>query len=416
MYRAAVAGIGGGKTEVGSFDAIRHCLRYPGIKGLVVAPTYRMLMRSTRLVLKKVASWWPDLQVEEIKSEYKLTFPSIRNANGDCSEIYFGHGQDPDSLRAVEVGFFWIDEAPLCKEEVFLICQGRIRQPGVPHRGWITGTPKGQNWVYRTFVRQTTEAGEPWPEDHCRRYSFHTWSTHDNPLYTVEPEFLLALEESYGKGTDFYRQEMLALFVALAGLVYKGFDASKHVVSAAEKPQKFVRVIAGVDWGVTSPGCIVVIGVDGNGRAWVIDEVYERGKTVSDDPGNDWISEARALQKRHGIERFYADPEDANAILTFQRAGLPIVKADNKRLPGVRAVQALIAGDKLRLLQGVAPNLETEFGQYHWREDSDGKPLEDQDPAKEFDHAMDALRYGAIALSAPPSGGGAAAMIHMRTE
>jgi len=41
-----------------------------------------------------------------------------------------------------------------------------------------------------------------------------------------------------------------------------------------------------------------------------------------------------------------------------------------------------------------------EFGQYHWREDRDGNPIEDADPAKEFDHAMDALRYFAAAVSA----------------
>lgn len=365
----------------------------------MVAPSYRMLMRSTRLVLKKVASWWPGLQVEEIKSEYKLRFPTVRNAAGECSEIYFGHGQDPDSLRAVEVGFFWIDEAPLCREEVFLICQGRIRQPGVPHRGWITGTPKGKNWVYRTFVADTDANGNPWPADRGRRYSFHTWPTHDNPLYLAEPEFLTALEESYGKGTDFFRQEMLALFVAFAGLVYKDFDPDRHV--RADAPKRFEVVVAGVDWGVTSPGCILVLGVDSSGCIWVLDEVYERGRTISGDPGRDWLTEAHRLRREWGIRAFYCDPEDANAILTFQKAGLPALAANNKRLPGVRAVQAVIAGNKLCLRAGAAPNLLAEFSQYHWREDPDGRPLEDQDPAKEFDHAMDALRYPVLGLAQP---------------
>jgi len=400
-FRAAVAGIGGGKTEVGSFDAIRHCIRFPGIKGLVVAPTYRMLMRSTRIVLKKVASWWGDaLPVEEIKSEYKLVFPSLRSPEGEPSEIYFGHAQDPDSLRAIEVGFFWIDEAPLCKEDVFLICQGRIRQPGMPHRGWITGTPKGQNWVYRTFVKDADANGDPWPAERAQRYSFHTWKTHDNPLYLAEPDFLVALEESYGRGTDFYRQELEALFVALAGLVYKDFNAEKHVVAVDQVP-RFVRVVAGIDWGVTSPGCILVAGIDGAGRVWFIDEVYERGKTISNDPGNDWLSIAQDLRTRHGINMFFADPEDANAILTFEKAGLPITRADNARIPGVREVQALIAGDRLRVVAGKCPNLEAEFGQYHWREDGDGKPIEDADPAKEFDHAMDPMRYIARGVVVP---------------
>jgi len=387
-YRAAIAGIGGGKTEVGAFEVVRHAIRYPGIKQLVVAPTFRMLNRSTRLVLKKVIGWWGDTLVAvEKKSENRIIFPGLVDRTGSCSEVYFGHAQDADSLRGAEVGSFWIDEAALCREDVWLVCQGRIRQPGMPHRGWITGTPKGQNWVYRTFV----EGRENWSPERRARYGFHHWPTHDNPLYKIEPDFLEALEESYGIGTDFYRQEMLALFVALAGLVYKEFNASKHVVSTV--PDMIVRVLAGVDWGVTSPGCIIVIGITAEGVVFVLDEVYERGVTISGTPGNDWLSTAEALREKWKIERFFCDPEDANAILTFQRAGLLAVQADNKRIPGVRAVQALIAGDKFRVLGNAAPNLLTELSEYHWREDKDGNPIEDQDPAKEFDHALDALRY-----------------------
>ena len=392
-FRAAIAGIGGGKTEVGAFDAIRHCIRFPGIRGLVVAPTYRMLARSTALVLRKVAAWWPGLTVKEFKSENKLVFPGLTDAHGDPSTIFFGHAQDADSLRAVEVGFFWIDEAPLCKEDVWLVCQGRIRQPGVPHRGWLTGTPKGQNWVYKTFIQDRDD----WPADRRVRYGFHHWTTYDNPLYDAEPDFLTALEESYGQGTDFHRQEMLALFVALAGLVYKQFDETKHVVP--KMACRIRRAIAGIDWGVTSPGCILVVAEGEDGKFYVVDEAYERGLTITGSPGNDWLSIATELHRKWSIQQFFADPEDANAILTFQRAGLPVVRANNARLEGVRAMQALVAGDKWRVLENAAPNLLTEFAQYHWREDRDGKPIEDQDPAKEFDHALDPARYIAMGVS-----------------
>ena len=80
MFRAAIAGIGGGKTEVGAFEAVRHCIKYPGMKGLIIAPTYRMLWRSTRLVLLKVAGWWGDvLGVREYKSEARVEFTKVVN-------------------------------------------------------------------------------------------------------------------------------------------------------------------------------------------------------------------------------------------------------------------------------------------------------------------------------------------------
>ena len=403
MFRAAIAGIGGGKTEVGAFEAIRHCVRWPGMRGLVIAPTYRMLWRSTRLVLLKVASWWGDaLGVKEHKAEARLELTNLRDANGECSCIYFGHAQDPNSLRALEVGYFWIDEAPLCSQEAFRVAMGRIRQPGVPHRGWITGTPKGRNWVYRTFV----EEREAWAAKRRKAYGFHTWRTHDNPLYETEPDFLAALEAEYGTGTDFYRQELEASFVTFAGLVYKDYDAARHDIPGPTP--RFVRVAAGVDWGYRSPGCIVVLGEDGAGNVWLVDEVYERNRIVAGKPGDDWVSDAIELRKRWGIQAFFCDPEDANAIQQFLMAGLPAFRANNARMPGVKAVQALLATTRLRVLttvgpdgipESAAPNVVSEFGQYHWRTDRDGNPVEDADPSKEFDHAMDALRYAVMGMA-----------------
>lgn len=386
-FRAAIAGIGGGKTEVAAFDGVRHCLRYPGGKLLVIAPSFRMLERSTRRVVRKVLRWWPGITWEEVKSENRIFFPCAIGENGEPSEIWFAHAQDAEQLRGPDAAWFFIDEAALCKEDVFLVAQGRIRQPGYSHRGWIATTPKGQNWVYRRFVQDR----ESWPPEKQANYSFHTWPTHDNPLYLYEPEYLSRLEESYGVGTDFYRQELLASFITLAGLVYAQFDRGKHCV-AAVPGGVFDEVLAGIDWGLTSPGCIIVIGRVG--ECWyVIDEVYERGRILPE-----WEAEAKQLLSRWKVRRFFADPEDANAIETFRRAGLPIEKADNKRIPGVRAVQSAIAGGRLKFVEPACPNLLAEMGQYHWRETADGKPIEDQDPAKEFDHAMDALRYAEMGI------------------
>jgi len=395
-FRLALAGIGGGKTEAGCFDAVRHCLRFPGIKGLVAAPTYRMLKRSTYLVFKEVCRWWPrEIIAEENKADAWVEF-----TNG--SRVYFAHAQDPDTLRAVEVGFFYLDEAALCPHDTFRVLQGRIRQPGYPHRGWLTTTPKGKNWVYRAFEPEAAgDGGGQWTAERHARYSLHHWTSHDNPLYRQDPEFLRSLEESYGIGTDFYRQELLALWVAAAGLVYAQFDRDKCCLTDREIPplRDFMVIEAGLDWGTTAPGCIIVAGVHKTGTVWVLDEVYQRGTVVAGNPGNDWVSVARGLREQWNVRMFRADPEDANAILSFQQAGLPVTKADNARVPGVRQVQALIAAHRFRVVEGNCPNFLAEIAQYHWRADKDGKPLEDADPAKEFDHAMDALRYVAMGLA-----------------
>lgn len=399
MYRFGCSGIAGGKTIVAVFDAVRHFIEYPGIRGIIAAPTHKMLNRATLPALRKVVSWWgDDLVLEEHKSDQEISFPQYRNEYGEPSMAYLAHCSEPESLRGPDVAFFVGDEAALWKERAFQLLQGRIRQPGYPHRGWVVSTPKGKNWLYRTFV----EGRDEWSPGKRGRYGFHNWKTGDNPLHQMDPEYLVALIESYGAGTDFYKQEILGLFVAFAGLVYREWAPQRHAVAQAAVPKHFLRVIAGVDWGQTSHGCIIVFGVGLDGKLYLLDEVYERGKIIFGGEGHaDWVAEGKAIQKRFPDVLFVADPSDVNAIATFNHNGLPTMKANNLRVPGVRVGQALLAADRLQVVEGVAPNFEAEIEQYHWREDPDGNPLEDMDPAKEFDHAMDAARYAWMEIERP---------------
>jgi len=395
-YRLACAGIGGGKSEVAAFEIVRHMLRYPKIEALVAAPSYRMIYRSggPAEVVRRVARWWgtdsdgkPHIVQQDNRSGDWIEF-----ANG--SKIWYCYAAEPDSMRAAEVSIFWLDEAAMCPDEAFTILIGRCRQPGkYPHRGWLTTTPRGQNWVYKRFVKDRAE----WSPERQARYGYHHWTTYDNP--GQRPDDLVAMEEAYGPGTDFYRQEMLAEFVAFAGLVYAMFSEDRHVASGPPKREKLRRVVAGVDWGVTHPGCIAVCGVDVDGVHWWLDEVHARGMVTHGEPGNDWLTEARRLQAKWNISTFFCDPADANARLAWSRAGLPVTAADNSRLPGVRQVQALMAGDKLQVIAANCPATMSELTQYHWKTDKDGNPLEDADPAKEFDDALDARRYAEMGLT-----------------
>lgn len=393
-WRCVVAGIGGGKTELGAFETIRHIVRYPGIVIAGVSPTYRMLGRSMKPALRKVLSWWPDLPYVEHKSEQEFVFPTKCGPDGSPARIIFCHGGDPNALRAFTAGALWLDEAALCKEDTYRVLAGRLRQPGMPKRGWITCTPKGMNWVYRQFVCER----DTWPLARQRRYAFHTWTTYDNPLYAEEPDYLRDLEHIYQPGTDFFRQEVEASFIALRGLVYQMFDAAQHV-RKAPPPSELGRTIYGVDWGVTSPGVILALREDRQGNWWLVDEVYEAGRLLyTKDSERDWVTIAKNLVTEHGEGPFFCDPSDTNAIRTFRLNDIPAKPANNRRVDGVRAVQSMI-GRNFFVADGVAPSTVAEFGQYHWREDRDGNPIEDQDPAKEHDHAMDALRYALIEVA-----------------
>lgn len=388
-WRCVVAGIGGGKTELGAFEVLRNIVGRPGITVAGASPTYRMLDRSMKPALRKVLSWWPHLPYEEHKSDQTFTFPTKRGPDGQPSQIIFCHGGDPDAIRAFDAGLVWLDEAPLCKEDVFRTLLGRLRQPGTPKRGILTGTPKGMNYVYRHFVRER----DTWDAERQRDYEFFTWPSYQNPLYAAEPEYIKDLKTVYVEGSDWYRQEVEASFIALRGLVYAMFDELEHCQPAPPN-DAFRKTAYGVDWGTTSPGCILVLKQHRDKTWWLVDEVYERGKLIHTGKGGDWVAEAKALIQQHGPGVFYCDPNGADPIATFQMNGIAAVAANNKRMDGVHAVQGMLPY-RFRVVQDAAPNTVAEFLQYHWPEDRDGNPIEDAQagPAKEFDHAMDALRY-----------------------
>lgn len=388
-YRAAIAGIGGGKSDVAAFELLRQLVQHPGADALVVAPSYRMIYRAGGpwAVIKRVEqAIWPGKVVIENRA---LNAMSLHGG----STIWFGYGADPDSLRAAEAAFAWMDEASLCPREAWRILLGRIRQPGNwPHRAWITTTPRGRDWVYDVFV---ADRGQ-WSETKRRRYGYHHWTSYDNP--GLRGDDLQALEEAYGRGSAWHRQEMLAEFVTFAGVIYAAFDEDAQVVPEPPKPRALRRVVAGVDWGVSSPGCIVVVGEDSDGGLWLLDEVYETGLvTHGHSTGDDWLGRYRGLLRQWPINATYADPADANALLAWQRAGVAVSRANNAILDGIREVQRRLPS--LRVVGTNCPNWLAERRQYHWAADRDGEPLPDTRPAPGIDHAMDAFRYAVMGLA-----------------
>ena len=187
-FRCLLGGIGSGKTQVGAVDLIRHSLKYPGSTNLVIAPTYKMLKKSSFEVLKRSISWWGDsIEWTENISDLSITFNNVVDNKGNPSKIISGNATDHDKLRGLEVSCIWIDEAAMISEDTWKILIGRIRQPGFPHRIWLSTTPRGKNWIYNLFIEEKNED-----------YQLFHMTSMDNPLYKKEPEYLEALIESYG--------------------------------------------------------------------------------------------------------------------------------------------------------------------------------------------------------------------------
>ena len=358
-FTAFVGGVGSGKTFAGSAKALAECKA--GRLGLVVAQTYPMLRDATLRTFLEIA----DGAVRDFyKTEMRL---EMRNG----AEILFRSADKPDRLRGPNLHWAWLDEAALCPSQTWEIVIGRLRAGGTAGPCFVTTTPKGRNWLYERQGQLTMFRA----------------STEQNPY--LDTEFIESLKASYTGA--FAKQELYGEFVTFEGLVYEEFNRDVHV---CEHEGAFARYIGCMDEGYTNPSVVLVLGIDNDGRAHIVEEFYRRRVLQGD-----VVAEAKRLWKAYGIDTFYVDPSAAGLIAEMRSESLVVMPADHAVMPGIQDVKARLvvqADGSPRLT--VAPscvNTMAEFESYAWKQSRQG--VRDE-PEKLNDHAMDALRYGVRSL------------------
>jgi len=188
----------------------------------------------------------------------------------------------------------------------------------------------------------------------------------------ITPAFLE--KERRALGESWFRQEYCCSFEALEGLVFPDFGRALNPGPPPEGTK-----VGGMDFGVRNPFAALWGVLDRDNILWITGEHYSREKSL-------------AYHREHlpkGVT-WYADPQGSREILELRSAGLTIRKADNDIRPGIAAVRARLEDGTLKVLTGATPNLIAEAGLYRYDSES-GKRSEN--PIKEFDHALDALRY-----------------------
>jgi PBSX family phage terminase large subunit len=370
-YNAFVAGIGAGKSWVSCVEGLL-CATNPGSLGAIVAPNYRMLRDSTYRTFMDVCPRSLILKVREAKNEVVL------RTSGKPSEILFRSADDPESLRGPSLSWFVLDEASLMNAETWKIMIGRLRQPGQPLKGMVATTPKGKNWVYDVFVRKPTP-----------QHAAFTCPTMVNQK-NLPPSFIADLESQYAG--DFKRQELYGEFVAYEGLVYPLFDPLVHVIDNESllPLTNYRRIVAGIDWGFSNPFALLALGIDGDGRVDVLDEVY-----MSRLAPEQVLSYCNQFQDLYHPDTFYCDPAEPANIQMLTNAGLSAVPAVNDIMPGISHVTSFMpkAGDgrtRFRVAMRCS-GLISEFGQYAYGKDKNGHSTER--PVDTANHSLAALRY-----------------------
>lgn len=343
----------------------------------IVAPTYKQA--------KNI--YWLDIINNQIpkelikkRNEQELIVTLI---NGSIIELKGADNED--SLRGAGIKGLVLDEYAFMKPNVWELI---LRPMLADSLGWaiFISTPNGFNHFYDISTDAQTDERKDWWYSHA--------TTYDNPhiLDTEIDEIKIDTTE------DQFAQEYMAEFRKMAGLVYKDFDREVHVVAGKDLPDiDMCTNVIGIDFGFTNPTAAVFVAIDYDQNWWIYDEIYKPGMTteqthkiLSTKMGNRFFSQR--------IGDSAATQEIANLNATPFSMGIePVRKTKDSITSGIRLIN-----DALKIQEGTGKpklfiaenckNLIYEFETYHY---PDGKMNKNapEDPVKENDHALDALRY-----------------------
>lgn len=190
----------------------------------------------------------------------------------------------------------------------------------------------------------------------------------------------------------FYQRYILGQWVMSEGVIYDMFSQDRNTFRPGEEPiwmkRRSTRIIA-CDYGTTNPMRFL--------------DVYDDGETVRVLREYDWDSRKEHRQK---TDKEYADdfmnfmgdeycaaivdPSAASFIAELRSRGVYVIPADNDVMDGIRKTSTLLQQGRIQVSTMCAAMID-EFGTYLWDEKAslNGK----EQPVKQNDHSMDALRY-----------------------
>lgn len=373
-----------GKTLADCWKAHLICSKYAGAQGAMIRKTQTSVYGSVIQTYERVIDGAPITKYGGEKPE-KYIYP-----NG--SVIWVGGMDNKDRVLSSERDFIMT-----CQTEEFTLDDWEYLTTRTTGRSAVIPYPQlfgdcnpagSMHWI-----QQRTKAG------HLKL--IHT--THrDNPtLYNRDGSLTKQGERTVSRlsALSGVRRKRLfeGIWATAEGAVYDNFDTSIHVKTRPDTDFKIWYLAQ--DEGYTNPAVILLVGEDGDGRIHISREWYERGKLQSV-----VVSQAKTWTDEKGVQLSAVDDSANGLIAELINAGVPAMAAGKGDvLSGIQRVQdrLKVQGDGLPRLT-IDPdcvNTINEFESYVWKKTANG--ISKDEPQKENDHAMDAIRYLDTALNAP---------------
>ena len=361
-FRVCCNGRRWGKTTLATLEMVGKAVSRNDIRVCYVAPTFQQARDIAWQELKNLTR---PIALNINESRLEIT---VKTQAAGSSVIWLRGWEAIETLRGQRFDFIVLDEIASMKN--WMLNWQEVIRPTLTDRvgdALFISTPKGFNHFYDLFCLESTD------KDYK---SFH-FSSYDNPILPREE-----LEKARCELTeDRFAQEYMADFRKTEGLVYKEFNRDKHLYDD-NTPHHCIEKLIGIDWGYTNPCAVVIIERDNDMTYWITDEYYQRNKTTTE-----IIEYARSLRGN----TYYPDPAEPDRIQELRRANLNVRDVNKDVAAGIDSVRTLFKNGKIRIHKRCV-NLIAELETYVYK-DKKANQNEPEEPVKENDHLLDAIRY-----------------------
>lgn len=402
-----LSGAGGtGKSRAALEKVHAMCLRYPGLRALMLRKT-QVSLTSTGLVTFREIVAKDALASGEVSwfGGSAQEAASFRYLNG--STLTVGGLDKATKIMSSEYDVAYIQEATECTEDDWEMVTTRLRNGRSPFQQLMADCNPGppHHWLKRRCDARKCTMLFSRHEDNPRYYRDGEW-TPEGRVYLARLDALTGA-----------RRERLRFgrWAAAEGLVYDTFDPQVHLSTRFNRnsvpPKDWPRYLA-IDFGFTNPFVAQWWVADPDGRLYMYREIYMTRRIVEDHAKQIAYQSRQKGQPEPPFTAIICD-HDAEDRATLERhLGAGTVAAHKDVLPGIEAVKARMkvqADGKPRLfvcrdaLVERDPVLdearkplctEQELSEYVWdTRPQPGSANIREAPVKQNDHGMDAMRY-----------------------
>lgn len=280
-------------------------------------------------------------------------------------QVYTGSISGLKRARGFTAFGAYVNEASLANEIVFKEIISRCSGEGA-RVVWDSNPDNPNHWLNRDYIGKN--------DGKIIDFSF---KLDDNTF--LSKRYIDSIKAATPKG-KFYDRDILGLWSVAEGAIYADYDSKIHVVDELPGMRRY---FAGIDWGYTHYGSIVVVGEGVDGNYYLVDGVAAQFKEI-----DWWVEQARKLTDIYGNIPFYADSARPEHVARFENEGFDISNANKSVIAGIELIAKLFKERKLYVKRGFVPRFFDEIYQYRWKENSTK-----DEPLKEFDDVLDSVRY-----------------------